>query len=146
MLGSSTNHFSLVTHHRVEARTDLYLPRRSGVRGTWASSLALLNKLRECPILLGQLSDAAIVVVKPADRMVDQPGAEHDQAQVQEQQRHEQRHHLPDAVIARGRDEHAQDREGQSEDGNPSAQGRQRSSFLGEENLDFPKDEIVQLG
>jgi hypothetical protein len=41
-----------------------------------------------------------IVVVKTADRMEDEPGAEHDQPKVQKQQRH----HLPDAVIARGRD------------------------------------------
>jgi hypothetical protein len=31
----------------------------------------------------------------------------------------------------------------QSEDGDTGAQGRQRSSFLSEEHLDFAKDEIV---
>src|SRR6266568_3263811 len=56
------------------------------------------------------------------------------------------RHHLLHAVIARGRDERAQDRQRQSEDGDTGAQGRQRSSFLSEEHLDFAKDEIVQLG
>ena len=87
-----------------------------------------------------------LVVVNAVDRTVDQPGAEHDQTKVQEQQRHEQRHYLPNIVIARGRDEHAQDRQRQSEDGDPGAHGSQRSSFLREEHLDFAKDEIVYLG
>ena len=86
-----------------------------------------------------------IVAVKALDGMVDQPGAEHDQTKVQEQQRHEQRHHLPDAVVARGRDEYAQNGQGQSKDGDPSAQGSQRRPFLSEEHLDLAKDEIVQL-
>jgi hypothetical protein len=93
-------------------------------------SLALLNKFRERAIFLGQLADALIVVVKALDRMVDQPGTEHDQTQVQEQQRHEERNHLPDAVIARGRDERAQHRQRQSEDRDPGAHGSQRRSLL----------------
>jgi len=80
------------------------------------------------------------------DRTEDQPGAEHDQTKVQEQQGRQQRHHLLHAVIARRRDERAQDGQRQSEDGDPCAQGSQRSSFLSEEHLDFAKDEIVQLG
>jgi hypothetical protein len=87
---------------------DSYLPnvgRHAGERDEMPfASLTLLDNLRERPIFLGQLSDAAIIVVKTTDRMEDEPGAEHDQAKVQKQQRHEQRHHLPDAVIARSRD------------------------------------------
>ena len=52
-------------------------------------SLALIYELRDLSIFLGELSDAVIVAVKAVDRMVDQPGAEHDEAQVQEQQRHQ---------------------------------------------------------
>ena len=80
------------------------------------------------------------------DRTEDQPGAEHDQTKVQEQQGRQQRHHLLHAVIARRRDERAQDGQRQSEDGDAGAHGGQRSSFLSEEHLDFAKDEIVQLG
>jgi hypothetical protein len=68
---------------------------------------------------------------------------EHDQTKVQEQQRRQQRHHLLHAVIARGRDERAQDAQRQSEDGDTGAEGSQRSSFLSEEHLDFAKDDIV---
>ena len=41
-------------------------------------SLALIDNVRERPVFLGQLADAAIVVVKAADGMEDEPGAEHD--------------------------------------------------------------------
>jgi hypothetical protein len=46
------------------------------------ASLTLLDNLRERPIFLGQLSDAAVVMVKAADRTENEPGAEHDQAKV----------------------------------------------------------------
>ena len=39
------------------------------------------------------------------DGTEDQPGAEHDQTQIQEHQRRKQGHHFLDAVIARGRDQ-----------------------------------------
>ena len=85
-------------------------------------------------------------VVYAADRTEDQPGTEHDQTQVQEQQRRQQRHHLLHAVIARRGDERAQDGQRQREHGDTGAQGSQRSSFLGEEHLDFAKDDVSSLG
>jgi len=57
-----------------------------------------------------------------------------------------QRHHLLHAVIARRGDERAQDGQRQREHCDTGAQGSQRSSFLGEEHLDFAKDDVVQLG
>jgi hypothetical protein len=118
-----------------------------GALGTAAGlnpgSLALFYKLPDGPIFLAELSNAVLVVVNPVDRTEDQPGAEHDQTKVQEQQRQQQRHHLLHAVIARRRDERAQDRQRQREDGDTGAQGSQGSSFLSEEHLDFAKDELV---
>ena len=76
----------------------------------------------------------------------DQPGAEHDQTQVQEQQRRQQRHHLLHAVIARGRDQRAQHGQRQRKDSNTGAQGSQRSSFLSEEHLDFAEDDMSSFG
>ena len=110
-----------------------------------AGLFALLYELRDRPIFLTELSDAVLVMMNAADRTEDQPGAQHDQTKVQEHQRRQHRHHLLHAVIARGRDERAQDRQRQGEDGDTGAQGGQRSSFLSEEHLDFAKDDIVQL-
>ena len=76
-------------------------------------------------------------------RTENQPGAEHDQTEVQEHQRRQQRDHLLHAAIARGLDQRTQDGQRQGEHGDTGAHGSQRSSLLSEEHLDFAKDEIV---
>jgi hypothetical protein len=50
-------------------------------------SSTLFNELRNRSILLAQLSDAVLEVTNSMDGTEDQPGAEHDQTQVQEHQR-----------------------------------------------------------
>src|SRR5438552_3135307 len=91
---------SVSANTRFDAEAALRSVLRSAILEGTADSLALLYKLRDRPIFLAELSDAELVVVNAADRTVDQPGAEHDQTKVQEQQRHQQWHHGPNIVIA----------------------------------------------
>ena len=96
-------------------------------------------------ISCGGPPDAVFEMTDSTDGTEDQPGAQHNQTQVKEHQRRKQGHHFLDPVIARGRDQRLARTE-HSEHCDTGAQRRQCSSFLSEEHLDFPKDDIVQLG
>ena len=57
--------------------------RNAGEINLCAGLLALLYKLRDCPIFLAELSDAVLKVMNAADRTEHQPGSEYDQTKVQ---------------------------------------------------------------
>jgi len=61
--------------------------------------LALLYKLRDCPIFLAELSDAVLEMANAADGTKDEPGAKDDQTKVQGQEGQQQGHYLVEAVI-----------------------------------------------
>ena len=50
-------------------------------------------------------------MANPTDGTEDQPGAEHDQAEIQEHQRQQERQHLVQAVVSRGGDQRAEHRQ-----------------------------------
>src|SRR4029453_8055121 len=119
-----------------------YQPVRPSVVAVVPASL--FYELCNRTIFRAELHDAVLEMANTAHGTEDQPGAEHNQTEIKEHQRQQERQHLVQTVIARRGDERAQHGERQGEHSNTSAQGSKRSSFLSQENLDFAKNEIVR--
>jgi len=77
---------------------------------------------------------------------MNQPGAEHDQAKIQQQQRHQERQHGHDVVEARSCDEHAEDGKRQGKHRDAGAQRRERRSFSDRSTWISPRIALSSCG
>lgn len=91
-------------------------------------------------------SDEGVEVADALYGVENQIGAEDDEAGVQHEDDDEKGHDLKEVVKLGGGDEKGQDGQGQRKDGDAGAQAGEGGAFLGEEELDFIEDVVVNFG
>jgi hypothetical protein len=95
-------------------------------------------------MLAFEFFDEAVVVVNAQDRMDNQITTEHHQSRIQREQGHQKMQDVEHPIVLRRCDQDAQNGKGQGKNRDAGAQARESGSLLGENDLEFPDEDVVE--